>query len=744
MSEQPDKKLPLTELPHPYIKHVVVLMLENRGFDHLMGWLYDKNETPQIVTRDGDGRPFIGLSGMSDDELRALANIAPDGSDPIPIGKGARSPKTPSYNTGESFQHIMNQMWGAGLKSDAWLTAKARKATIQKLGGQPNMKGYVLDYDLETSHVAGGQLGRKELSEVMDTYRPEQVPVLSGLARNYAVSDEWYCSVPSQTNTNRAFVMTGTSRGLVNNSFYDPLTVNPMVGVMRVSEKYSHGDMRIWERVKALDFTLMKDLWSGELFKNGKSHADALPASTRSIFEVLQQHNYAWKVYWQTEWPPKFFTSGVSWQYTRVMIPLLQDPSFNDNFVQFDGSKPRNLLFEAAEAGDLPAFTWIEPKWGGGPQWNATFRSVGNDMHPVSDTTVAEDFVDGLYTALTKSPSWNQTLLVITFDENGGTYDHVFPPPAVPSGNDACPLVKPPIDRKDMDPQTRTQFGFEFDQYGIRVPTLLVSPCVPPGTIFRSVDPGGTPFDHASLIATVLRLAGLDPRVCDLGDRVSHAPTFDHMLGPPHARDTASALSVPFLRSGGPALTYNTDYILEFAGDIWCCKPGRAYLGPQATGVVGFVMGWHYPTITGDQTKAVRVRLVPNDGGSGTGSVTNMSTLLVKSTEPAVAQAPYFTVNWSTRNAYYATAQRPQPGSNTPVSSHWQIRILGSRNSEQVKVDDYIYLVAQLPPRSLEPEAVRPDPYQRLIRDPKNKSYLTTMAGEWALWRVRAAPPLQD
>jgi phospholipase C len=122
----PDE-LPKPELPHPLIKHVVVLMLENRGFDHLMGWLYDSAETPRIVTKGGDNAPFIGLSTMSEGQLAALANPLPRNNGTLPINQGARSPKTPSFNTGESFQHIMTQMWGVTAPTDTWFNAKARK-----------------------------------------------------------------------------------------------------------------------------------------------------------------------------------------------------------------------------------------------------------------------------------------------------------------------------------------------------------------------------------------------------------------------------------------------------------------------------------------------------------------------------------------------------------------------------------------------------------------------------------------
>ncbi len=99
------------------IEHVVVLMLENRGFDHFMGWLYEKDESVNLISQPNDRTPFTGLTTLSKDDFQALAN-----KDPLPNSKaqppirGARSPITPAYNPGEHFVHIMAQMWGISKK----------------------------------------------------------------------------------------------------------------------------------------------------------------------------------------------------------------------------------------------------------------------------------------------------------------------------------------------------------------------------------------------------------------------------------------------------------------------------------------------------------------------------------------------------------------------------------------------------------------------------------------------------
>lgn len=79
-------------------------------------------------------------------------------------------------------------------------------------------------------------------------------------------------------------------------------------------------------------------------------------------------------------------------------------------------------------------------------------------------------------------------MLIITWDEHGGFYDHTVPPAAIPPGD-------PPVDDYD-------HHGFWFDQLGPRVPALVISPFVRRGVIDHTV------YDHTSILATVERLFG--------------------------------------------------------------------------------------------------------------------------------------------------------------------------------------------------------------------------------------------
>lgn len=107
-----------------------------------------------------------------------------------------------------------------------------------------------------------------------------------------------------------------------------------------------------------------------------------------------------------------------------------------------------------------------------------------------------EQLIASVYNAVRSAPIWRRTLLIVVYDEHGGCFDHVPPPPAVPPGG-PCPA------------------GFEFDRYGVRVPAVLISPYVAPGSIIRPPqNPAGEPtfpFDHASIIATLQKLFELGP-----------------------------------------------------------------------------------------------------------------------------------------------------------------------------------------------------------------------------------------
>ena len=139
---------------------------------------------------------------------------------------------------------------------------------------------------------------------------------------------------------------------------------------------------------------------------------------------------------------------------------------------------------------------------------------------------LGEQYLLEIYEAVRSSSYWEKTLLIITYDEHGGCYDHVTPP------TNATPSIK---DEKGVD-------GCGFDRFGLRVPTILISPWIEAGTVYR-VDAGSMPFDHTSILATLETRFGLSP----LTDRDKHAPDVSSVLSLDIARkdDPLTGVSAP-------------------------------------------------------------------------------------------------------------------------------------------------------------------------------------------------------
>ncbi len=416
--------------------HLIVLMMENRSFDNLLGYLYEDDRPAQFI---GRGEPeFRGVAGRVD-----LAN--PDsGSSPrlVPVGKAPYATPLdmchPCPDPGEFYRpHVNRQVYGVDVVPP----------DVSLLPEPAPMNGFVQDY-IRAIKSQEAWDGVEPLYEhyrvIMNCFTPEAAPVLNGLARAFAVSDEWFSSVPSQTFCNRSFAHSGQSRGFVTNSDYIKWRGNTAPTIFeRLSGAFPPGD----------DWRIYWD------------HQDILPI-------------------------------------TRLIHPALKHEGYDQHFRSF-------ATFAAdCASGDLPAYTFIQPR----------LILNHNDMHPPvvlnprvqSSVLAGELLISEVYDAVRTGRNWMRTLLVITFDEHGGCYDH-WPPPlgaAPPTPSAGYPLEE----------------GFRFDRFGVRVPAIFVSPCVAPGTVIRA--PGATPFDHTSLIRTLCLRWGLEA----LTDRDRAAPDIGAVL----------------------------------------------------------------------------------------------------------------------------------------------------------------------------------------------------------------------
>ena len=376
------------------IEHVVVLMLENRSFDSMLGRLYP------------DRADFDGLTLEE-------SNPGPDGQ-PVPVnntpGYDPVALSNPHADPGELYSDINEQVYGT---PDPGPDAR------------PTMSGFVTNFLRQKERHP---LLNYDPKSVMHYYTPDQVPVLSQLARQFAVCDRWFASAPCQTWPNRFFMHTGTANGYENNS------------------------------------------------------PPYFPYEMPTIFDRFNEKGMAknWKLY-RHDAPQSLSLANV-WRYSSRLH------AFADFVID-------------AEMGRLPAYSFIEPRY-----FASLLGGLPNDQHPPHNITLGEQLIARIYNALRKGPGWTKTLFIITYDEHGGCYDHVPPPKAVP-------------------PDYRDGQKFKFDRYGVRVPAVIVSPFIAPGTVLRP--PDKTPFDHTSVIATLRKRFDLGP---PLTARDAAAPDLESVL----------------------------------------------------------------------------------------------------------------------------------------------------------------------------------------------------------------------
>ncbi|KAJ3273444.1 hypothetical protein HDV01_004514, partial [Terramyces sp. JEL0728] len=191
----------------------------------------------------------------------------------------------------------------------------------------------------------------------------------------------------------------------------------------------------------------------------------------RSIFEDIHDAGLTWKNYFQ-EVPSMFFLRN-----TRLQMAA--------------NSKVWSSFVSDAQAGKLPNYSFLEPNFGELSQNQATF----NDGHAGEPGFFhnAEYFLKGIYELLRNSPQWENTLLLITYDEHGGFFDHV-PPPKAPN----------PDGITATDPN-HAGVVYSFDRLGVRVPVIAVSPWIAKGKVEHT--PNGpqpdSQYSHASIAATI-------------------------------------------------------------------------------------------------------------------------------------------------------------------------------------------------------------------------------------------------
>ena len=238
----------------------------------------------------------------------------------------------------------------------------------------------------------------------------------------------------------------------------------------------------------------------GDLDIVSSTTVDGFRFENGNIFDEMDDKCVEWEIFEGDEFPVSFALAGMN-------LNALQG-RFTD-FSEFEESINSRSYDKK--------FIFIEPKYGRhefNPFGPGDFK-CGNSMHPLDDVTRGEKLIKKVYETIRNSPHWEKSMLVITLDEHGGFYDHVAPPAAVPPG--------------DLVTEGMVHNDFKFDQLGVRVPAIIVSPLVKKGVIDHTL------YDHTSLLATVERLMGLS----SLTERDKAANDFLHLFSLSAARTDA-------------------------------------------------------------------------------------------------------------------------------------------------------------------------------------------------------------
>lgn len=373
------------------IQHVFLLMLENRSFDHMLGFSRLSGTDP--VTNGATS--IDGLDGTQENTFdNTIFKVSTPADYSMPL------------DPGHEFTDVVTQLAGAGV-SYRW-------------GGvYPPISngGFVADY--------AGMGGQASPGEIMKCYSPDQLPVLVALAREFALCDAWNASIPGPTWPNRFFSLAASSAGLDHSP-----------SILEIGGWGIDG---------------------GVAFAHG------------SIFDALRAAKGAsgYRIYSGDLLPMSGFIKGISYWDIK---------DYDTHFANDIAS------------GDYPwAFTLIEPNYG-----NVIGQTYigGTSEHPVDDVTHGEALIKSTYEAIRNSSLWNSSLLIVTWDEHGGFYDHVQPKSTVAPG--------------DTRPGSEyNTFGFTFEQLGPRVPAVVVSPLIARNLIDHR------PYEHSSIPATIEAIFGL-------------------------------------------------------------------------------------------------------------------------------------------------------------------------------------------------------------------------------------------
>jgi phospholipase C len=502
------------------VDHILVLMMENRSFDHMLGYLklagrsdidglgtqfnFDDHNVPQPVTRRTDTN-FITDPGHG---WTDVAGALPGSTSPPTVPYQLSGDSAAGLASNAGFVHNFTHQISVSnpqpphdfstLQPGASHSFQFRPNAIQP--GKTSTVIGARSVPLTTpTQSSSGNLGELALFPPGATTPSATGTALIGSgavsvgqtlqAADLAKPGNWTCRLTNNSDSLLDFISdVSNSMGATG-----PGDEEPPAAIMGY---YDRNGVPVYDAL-ASQFAVC-DRWfasiptdtfpnrlyamsggSGGLLTtpSDASVATNPPAFTmKTIFEVLQENGVDWNV----------FFSDLP--FALVFKALARDAQYTSRM------RPMDELLRRAATGDLPAMAWIDPNFNDVPDGtdNAT------DDHPPGDVSRGQQFIARLFNALATGPAWSKTLLVITYDEHGGFYDHVQPP-GTPLAN-GSPLPGGP---KDDDPN--------LTRYGVRVPAIVVSPWVAHGQAAHTV------YDHTSILRTILLRYCKQPLKADPG-----------------------------------------------------------------------------------------------------------------------------------------------------------------------------------------------------------------------------------
>ncbi|NUO48131.1 MAG: alkaline phosphatase family protein [Polyangiaceae bacterium] len=223
-------------------------------------------------------------------------------------------------------------------------------------------------------------------------------------------------------------------------------------------------------------------------------------------------------------WPNRFYLHGATSNGNTGNTPnigfdsifdLLEDAGLSHRnyysdvpwctgaYFKTGGLSSIETFFGDASAGTLPNFSIVDPGF---------FGSGANDDHPDHDIQLGQALIASVYAAMAQSPQWGRSLLVITYDEHGGFFDHVPPP-------------------------TTDDDEADFQQMGFRVPSIVCGPFVKKGCAVS------TTLEHVSVMKTACTRWNLP----QINQRVMAANDLSSCISPHYLRDPQAPIALPQL-----------------------------------------------------------------------------------------------------------------------------------------------------------------------------------------------------